>query len=254
MTPPNELPRWRALEIGPGGVPADQVRVVRPEAAAGQPIPVARREADVPGQPTRDARREADVPAQAVNSGPSAVFGSFDADERRPSRRAGFGWLALAVVVAVLVAVSLWSSNSGQSSSSGDLQPGDCLSSAGGQSVIPIDCSAADAEFEVTARYPDSTNSARCSAVSSDVVLVTKDRAVLCLNYRAAVGECLYAGSATEVGKTACRTPGTSRTPTGLFRVLAVLSGTLDAGKCPTGTLDSLVHISSNEVVCLGMP
>jgi hypothetical protein len=90
--------------------------------------------------------------------------------------------------------------------------------------------------------------------VSSDVVLVTRDDAVLCLNYRAAVGECLYAGSATAVGKTACRTPGTSTTPNGLFRVLAVLSGTLDAGRCPGGTLDSLVHISSNEVVCLGMP
>ena len=166
----------------------------------------------------------------------------------------GFGWIALAVVVAVLVGVALWSGNSDSTSSSGDLQPGDCLSSAGGQSVIPIDCSATDAEFEVTARYPDSTNSARCSAVSSDVVLVTKDDAVLCLNYRAAVGECLYAGSATEVGKTACRTPGSSSTPTGLFRVIAVLSGTLDAGKCPTGTLESLVHVASNEVVCLGLP
>jgi hypothetical protein len=77
---------------------------------------------------------------------------------------------------------------------------------------------------------------------------------VLCLNYRAAVGECLYAGSATEVGKTACRTPGSSSTPTGLFRVIAVLSGTLDAGKCPAGTLESLVHVASNEVVCLGLP
>jgi len=236
MTAPNDQPRWRALEIGPGGLPADQV-----SALDTTPLPVA----PAVDRTSRD---------HAANSGPSAVFGSFDADQPRPSRRAGFGWIALAVVVAILVAVSLWSSNSDSTSSSGDLQPGDCLSSAGGQSVIPIDCSAADAEFEVTARYPDSTNSARCSAVSSDVVLVTKDRAVLCLNYRAAVGECLYAGSATEVGKTACRTPGTSRTPTGLFRVLAVLSGTLDAGKCPTGTLDSLVHISSNEVVCLGMP
>jgi hypothetical protein len=230
MTAPDEQPRWRALEIGPGGLPADQVTALDPT-----PLPVA-------------------ATAGTGGQGPSAVFGSFETDERRPSRRVGFGWIALAVVVAILVAVSLWASNPDQVSSSGDLQPGDCLSSAGGQSVIPIDCSAADAEFEVTARYPDSTNSARCSAVSSDVVLVTKDDAVLCLNYRASVGECLYAGSATEVGKAACRTPGSSSTPTGLFRVLAVLTGTLDARNCPTGTLESLVHISGNEEVCLGMP
>src|SRR6478609_5244474 len=240
MTAPTNQRRWRALEIGPGGVPADQVRVVG--AASPEGLPIA------------GARGAATTPEQVASTGPSAVFGSFDADLPRPSRRAGFGWIALAVVVAILVAVSLWSSNSDSTSSSGDLQPGDCLSSAGGQSVIPIDCSAADAEFEVTARYPDSTNSARCSAVSSDVVLVTRDDAVLCLDYRATVGDCLYAGSATEVGKTACRTPGSSSTPTGLFRVLAVLTGTLDAGKCPTGTLESLVHVASNEVVCLGLP
>jgi hypothetical protein len=227
MTAANDPPRWRALEIGPGGVPADQVRVV--PAAASAPSVVG-------------ARGETAVREPGAGTGPSAVFGSFDVEAPRPSRRAGFG------------GVALWSSNSDSTSSSGDLQPGDCLSSAGGQSVIPIDCSAADAEFEVTARYPDSTNSTRCSAVSSDVVLVTKDDAVLCLNYRAAVGECLYAGSATEVGKTACRTPGSSSTPTGLFRVIAVLSGTLDAGNCPAGTLESLVHVASNEVVCLGLP
>ncbi len=243
MTASNDPPRWRALEIGPGGVPADQVRVVRTAAAA----------ASVP-PPVMGALGEPAVRERGAGTGPSAVFGSFDVEAPRPSRRVGFGWIALAVVVAVLVAASLWLSNSDSTSSSGDLQPGDCLSSAGGQSVIPIDCSAADAEFEVTARYPDSTNSARCSAVSSDVVLVTRDDAVLCLDYRATVGDCLYAGSATEVGKTACRTPGSSSTPTGLFRVLAVLTGTLDAGKCPTGTLESLVHVASNEVVCLGLP
>ena len=232
MTAPNQQPRWRALEIGPGGVPADQVAALDP---APPPVAVAR--------------------DQVVGRGPSAVFGSFDADLPRPSRRAGVGWIALAVVVAVLVAVSLWSSNSDSvGTASTDLQQGDCLSSSGGQSVIPVACSAADAEFEITARYPDSTNTARCSTVSSDVVLVTRDDAVLCLNYRAAVGDCLYAGSASEVGKAACRTPGSSSTPTGLFRVLAVLPDTINAANCPSGTLESLVHISSNEVVCLGMP
>ena len=242
MTAPFEQPRWRALEIGPGGLPADQVAARQP-APPRDPAPVT----------LADARGKHHT--AGIGAGPSAVFGSFDADPPRPSRRAGAGWIALAVVVAILVAVSLWSSNSDSTSTaSTDLRQGDCLSSSGGQSVIPVDCSAADAEFEITARYPDSTNSARCSAVSSDVVLVTRDDAVLCLNYRAAVGDCLYAGSAREVGKAACRTPGSSSTPTGLFRVLAVLTGTVDAGHCPSGTLESLVHISSNEVVCLGMP
>jgi hypothetical protein len=240
MTAPDEQPRWRALEIGPGGVPADQVRVVH--AAPAAPWSAAR------------SRSAADARAQVASSGPSAVFGSFDVDERPPSRRAGLGFIALAVVVAILVAAALWAGNPDPDASSGGLRPGACLSSAGGQSVIPVDCSAAEAEFEITASYPDSTNSARCSAVFSDVVLVTRDDAVLCLNYRAAVGDCLYAGAAVEVGKAACRTPGSSRTPTGLFRVLAVLTGTLDAGNCPSGTLESLVHIVSNEVVCLGMP
>jgi hypothetical protein len=252
MTAPDQQPRWRALEIGPGGVPADQVRVVHANPVPAQPVAGARGVAGAPG-----ARGESGGWPQAVSSGPSAVFGSFEADgdgRRRPSRRVGWGLLVVVVVVGALIAASLRSSDPGQNSSSGDLGPGACLSSAGGQSVIPVDCSAADAEFEITARYPDSTNSARCSAVSSDVVLVTRDDAVLCLNYRAVVGDCLYAGAAREVGKAACRTPGSTSTPTGLFRVLAVLNGTLDVGNCPSGTLESLVHIPSNEVVCLGMP
>jgi len=228
------------LEIGPGGVPAAQVTAVD-----APPLPAA-----WPAGAGMTSR----VLGDQQGVGPSAVFGSFDNDGRRPSRRVGLGLVALAVVVAILVATALWSGNSGPDTSSDGLRPGECLSSAGGQSVIPVDCSAAEAEFEITARYPDSTNTARCSAVSSDVVLVTRDDAVLCLNYRAVVGDCLYAGAANEVGKAACRTPGSSTTPIGLFRVLAVLSGTLDVGHCPSGTLESLVHVPSNEVVCLGMP
>jgi hypothetical protein len=36
--------------------------------------------------------------------------------------------------------------------------------------------------------------------------------------------------------------------------VVAVLVDTTDARKCPAGTVDSLVHITNREVLCLGIP
>jgi hypothetical protein len=226
MTEPANRTRWRALEVGPGGVPAESV----------------------------SARGPGIVPARGAeqNSGPSAVFGSFD-EEPRP-RRAVLGWLALAVVAAMLVAVALWSSNSVTSGSSADLRPGDCLTSAAAGAVAVIDCSAPDAEFTVAARFDNTSDEDACTAVSSDLVLATRDPAMLCLNYVVTVGDCLYAGPATDVGKAPCRTPGTSSTPAGLFRVIAVVAGTVDEQDCPIGTLQSLVHLADREVVCLGMP
>jgi hypothetical protein len=238
--------RFRALEVGPGGVPADQVRPVENGPAG-----------DIgagPGRSVGETDHPATHPIPVGDPGPSAVFGSFDAQETTPSRRAVFGWLALALVVGVVVAVALWSGNSDPTTTSADIQRGDCLASSGGGSVIPVDCSSPDVEFAVASRYDNSTDSAKCAVVGSDLVLITRDEAVLCLNYRATVGECLYAGTAEEVGKAPCRTPGTSSTPTGLFRVVAVLDGTVDARKCPRGTIESLVHVSSREVLCLGLP
>lgn len=197
--------------------------------------------------------RPATYPPSTAADGPSAVFGSFEVDEAKPARRAVVGWLALAAVIGVLVAVSLWSNGSEPAASSADIHQGDCLVSSSGQAVALVDCGSPDVEFSVAARYESSTDSARCAAVSSDLVLVTHDEAVLCLNYRAKVGECLFAGVAEEVGKAPCRTPGTS-TPIGLYRVIAVLPDSVDARKCPTGTVESLVHITSREVVCLGLP
>lgn len=226
MTEPAHRTRWKALEVGPGGVPADQVHVRGPGSA----------------------------PPRSTNSnpGPSAVFGSFD--EERPRRRAALGWLALAVVIAVIAAVALWSSNSATAGSSTDLNAGDCLRPATGGAVAVVDCSSPDAEFTVAARFDDTTDEEVCTPVASDLVLATRDPAMLCLNYLASVGDCLYAGAATDVGKAPCRTPGTSSTPTGLFRVIAVLVDTVDTQDCPTGTLQSLVHLADREVVCLGMP
>jgi hypothetical protein len=181
------------------------------------------------------------------------VFGSFEPDAMKPSRKTLLALLALAVAIAVVVAGSLWANPGQPADSSADLQPGACLSSSAGQAVLVVDCAALDVEFTVAARYDGSRDSARCAAVSSDLVLVTRDDAVLCLNYLAKVGDCLFAGGAGDVGKAPCRTPGVN-TPAGLFRVIAVLAQTVDDGGCPAGTVSSLVHVANREVLCLGLP
>ncbi len=160
----------------------------------------------------------------------------------------------IAVAIAVVVGLALWSNSVRPFGGSGALDAGDCLTSGGGLSVIPVDCASPDVEFQVVARYEDSTNSSRCAAVSSDVVLVTRDSAVLCLNYVADVGDCLYAGSSgNQVGKAACGTPA-GGSASGLYRVLAVLRDTVDDRDCPDGTVHTLVHRTSVEVLCLGRP
>ncbi len=248
MTGSPDHPRFRALEIGPGGIPVDRVHPVE-QRGVGELSTGYRPSGNGTGYPATYPQPEPDL-----TPGPSAVFGSFDTDQARTSRRAVFGWLTLAMVVGVLVAVGLWSGGSDPTTTSADIRPGDCLASSAGGSVVRVDCSSPDVEFAVASRYDNSTDSSKCAAVLSDLVLVTRDEAVLCLNYRATVGECLYAGTAEEVGKAPCRTPGTSSTPPGLFRVVAVLDDTVDSRKCPRGTIQSLVHISSREVLCLGLP
>jgi hypothetical protein len=272
MTGPPAQPRFRAMEIGPGGIPAEGVKAVGPEPADA----TAERGWGATVQPSGLPASESGLPAYGLvagsagsiagghvgslpshqparESGPSADFGSFDAEPRKPSRKALLALLAMAVAIAVVVAGSLWSDSGQPVDASADLRPGDCLSSQAGQSVLVVDCSSPDVEFTIAARYDDSRDSTRCTAVSSDLVLVTRDDAVLCLNYLARAGECLFAGGANEVGKAPCRTPG-SRTPAGLFRVLAVLPSTVDVRGCPAGTISSLVHVTSREVLCLGLP
>ncbi|HEY5878522.1 MAG TPA: hypothetical protein VIU11_06415, partial [Nakamurella sp.] len=106
----------------------------------------------------------------------------------------------------------------------------------------------------IAARFENTTDDSRCFTASSDVVLVTRENAVLCLNYLARVGDCLYAGSTDDVGKAPCRTAASGATPRGLFRVIAVLTDTVRTSECPPGTLETLVHRDDREVVCLGMP
>jgi hypothetical protein len=106
----------------------------------------------------------------------------------------------------------------------------------------------------IAARFENTTDDSRCFTAASDVSLVTRENSVLCLNYLARVGDCLYAGNTDDVGKAPCRTSASGATPPGLFRVIAVLSDTVSSRNCPAGTLQTLVHLDAREVVCLGMP
>ena len=253
-------PRWRALEIGPGGVPADLVRSIGPD---GRVIPTAPSAGHIPARPAdttppvRPSGAESAVSPQFPplgSAGPSAVFGSFDDGSRKPSRKALLAVLVLAIVVAAVTLSSLWADGGRSADTAAELQPADCLSSADDRSVVVVvDCTSPDAEFSLAAKYADTRDGARCSTIYTDLVLVTKDNTVLCLNYRASVGDCLYAGDASRVGKAPCREPG-SRTPFGLYRVVAVLPNTVDVRGCPTGTITSLVHVIDREVLCLGLP
>ncbi|MET0965244.1 MAG: hypothetical protein ABWZ02_02540 [Nakamurella sp.] len=289
MTGAPQDPRWRALEIGPGGLPADRVRSIGPDGRVMPPVPPAAptggpKAAAAPGiQPMTAAQFSGGQYPQATpphwpvapqhpapgwppvavsadsrpypppdSTPPSADFGSFDTDRRKPSRKALLAVLVLAVVVAAVTLSSLWA-DGGKSANAADLQPGDCLSSADERSVVVVDCTSPDVEFNLAAKYDGTRDAARCSTISTDLVLVTKDNTVLCLNYRATVGECLYAGDASRVGKEPCREPGSS-TPFGLYRVVAVLPNTVDVRGCPTGTITSLVHVDDREVLCLGLP
>jgi hypothetical protein len=180
------------------------------------------------------------------------VLGSFD--DGKPRRRAILAVTCLGLVALLVVVAALVSSGSTEPGSAADLGPGDCLASAGGTTVIGLNCDAPEAEFVIAARFDRTTDDSRCITTASDVVLVTRENAVMCLNYLARVGECLFAGDTDDIGKAPCRTSGSGSTPRGLFRVIAVLSDTTSTRGCPSGTLETLIHRADREVVCLGMP
>lgn len=231
--PADQKPGWSALRVGPGGVPPEQVRPIGPP----EPQPI---------RPLGPVGAAASDPSTA----PHAVLGSFD--DGKPRRRAILAVTCLGLVALAVVIAGLVSSGSGGSGSAADLRQGDCLASSGGTTVIALECDAPAAEFVIAARFDRTTDDRRCAATASDVVLVTRDSSVMCLNYLARVGDCLYAGNTDDIGKAPCRTTGS--TPRGLFRVIAVLGDTVSAQGCPAGTLETLVHRADREVICLGMP
>ncbi len=231
--PGNPKAGWSALRIGPGGVPPEQIRPI-----------------GLPEPPTPAPPGPGGFVVPDSSTMPHAVLGSFD--DGKPRRRAILAVTCLGLVALAVVIAGLVSSGSGSTGTAADLRQGDCLASSGGTTVIALDCDAPEAEFVIAARFDSTTDDRRCAATSSDVVLVTRDSSVMCLNYLARVGDCLYAGNTDDIGKAPCRTTGS--TPRGLFRVIAVLSDTVSAQGCPAGTLDTLVHRADREVVCLGMP
>lgn len=262
---------WRALPIGPGGVPPDQVRPIGPPGSTPPvrpPSPAQFRAAPVdpdrapteppvvlgwfgPADPFDRADPFGRAGGQLGDSGTKAA-GAADAVRRR--RRAVLAVTCLGLVALAVVLAGLRSTDpgTGGTGSAADLNPGDCLASAGGTTVIALRCDDSGAEFVIAERFDRTADDGRCVATASDVVLVTRDDAVMCLNYLARVGDCLYAGDTDAIGKAPCDEAGS---PTrGLFRVTAVLGGTVSSRDCPAGTLHTLVHRADREVVCLGLP
>ncbi len=189
--PPADRPHWRALEIGPGGVPAEQVRPIGPAAPGHRPVPD---------------------------------------DEVPPAWR---HWMAdnpLRAADATKVAVA------------------DCLSSTGQRIGTVVACDSDAADFAVVGRYGDSADASDCSATPSDVAVIMSGPTVLCLDYVAVVGDCIFAGAhAAGVGKVSC-----DSTSPGVYRVDKVLRNSIDPGGCPSGTTQTLVHLHNSEVICLG--
>lgn len=262
--------------MGPGAVPPELVRPVvgrygnppTPTSAAPQPAPPVLPYAHFPAPVPRPAGEDVSwgtvtLPGRTGQgyrepglslpypSGPPAVLGSFDDQGRR--RCGPGGWIALAVAVVVIIGVAGWLSSEEPLAvpPTAVLRAGDCLSSDAGRSVIPVDCGAADVDFRVVRMF-DTAESASCTGVA-DVALTTRESRLLCLDYVAEAGDCLYAGGGGQVGKAPCPARGQPR-PNGLYRVLLVLRDTTSDWACPPGTRSSLIHHTTPEVLCLGRP
>ncbi len=231
-------PGWRALPVGPGGVPPDQVRPVGPDGATvpdrppeqspiRPPAPELARPAPWPPFPPApiDPGRSTTEPRAVVGwFGTADPFARPDADRplagdagpdpADPVRRrrravlavACLGLVALAVVLAGLLSTG---PGAGGFRIGRRSEPGDCLASAGGTTVIALDCDAPEAEFVIAARFDRTTDDGRCVATAADVVLVTRDDAVMCLNYVARSAS----ASTPATPTTSARPPAGRRAP-----------------------------------------
>ena len=255
---PDTPARWRAIEVGPGGVSPELIRPTGPDAD--------RRHR--PGEPPGAVARPGWVPPPSVPrpvSGPMTPHPTAAPQLHWADRPVGFGrgeaggrrrriLGALAVLVAILTAVGagLWADSVRPGSPSGAVvaATGDCLQTDGAAIAAIVDCGSATATFRVVTKFTGNTDGSACSAAPSDVVLVTREPAALCLDYVATVGDCLFAGPATtRIGKIPC-----TATQPGVLRVVAVLGNTIDPRRCPAGTETDLVHLHDSEVVCLARP
>lgn len=219
--------RRQALQVGPGGVAADSVRPIGP------------------GVPTSQAQAAGrDLPADwqqwAVGVPPIEP-------ERRRVSRPLIGRAAAVLIAALAVGFGLWG-NVHQPLRAASVQAavGDCLSATASRVSGRVACGPA-ADFTVVGRYAGTSDASQCTASPSDVAIVVSGPTVLCLDYLATVGQCLFAGDrATRFGKVDC-----SSTLPGVLRVTAVVRNSIDPHRCPDATLQSLIHRYNSEVLCL---
>jgi hypothetical protein len=235
MTGPLDRPPWRALEIGPGGLPPDSVRPQGEDAGWRRP-----------GQPSHPILTATDLP-------PAWQQWSAAAPPPEPRRQAWRGptWkiVAAVAVLCVLVGLALWGNKTRPlgATSGGKVAVGDCLASTGRQIDGTVSCGDAAADFLVVGRYPDTADSTQCSASPADLAVVQLGPTLLCLNYVATTGDCLLLGRQTgQVGKVPCASGAA-----GQYRVRAVLKNSIDGDDCPSGTTQTLVHRYNSEVLCL---
>ncbi|MET3804327.1 hypothetical protein ABIB25_001322 [Nakamurella sp. UYEF19] len=267
MSAPDEPGSWRAVEIGPGGIPAERISPRGPgappsasvppqpwDAAAGRPRdvsvppwgPASDRLSHSPRTPPWDPPRAGEQLWQQWSQ-------PHEPDRARP-------WFVRPLVlrlvgglaaVALVIGLAVWAKANGPLSSAGNVSRiavGDCLEASGQRITGEVPCGGGAADFSVVGRYPDTSDASNCSATPSDVAVVGSGPAVLCLDYIAVVGDCLLAGDrAAEVGKVDC-----SSDLTGVYRVEAVLHNTIDPTDCPKTTRQTLVHRFNSEVLCLG--
>ena len=153
------------------------------------------------------------------------------------------------VALALVVGLAVWANaNNPLKRGSSQIAVSDCLASTGQRIGAVVACNNTTADFLVVGRYGDSSDPSDCSASPSDVAVILAGPTVLCLDYVATVGDCIFAGStATQVGKVDC-----DSTLPGVYRVDKVLRNSIDPDACPTGTTQTLVHLHNSEVICLG--
>jgi hypothetical protein len=190
-------------------------------------------------------------PGEANKWGAAAVGGQLVAS---PPSRAIVRLVVGLTGFAIVVALAFWANSrsplatAGSRSDASNVAVGDCLSSTSQGIVGRVDCRSGAADFAVVGLSPASSDASDCSASPSDVVVVATGPTVLCLDYIATVGQCLFAGDqSTEVGRVDC----TSADP-GVFRVLAILPNSINPAACPARTSQTLVHRYNSQVVCLG--
>jgi hypothetical protein len=235
MTGPLDRPRWRALEIGPGGVPPASVRPLDGDAPAGWV------------QPDLSRPHQNDLPPawQQWSAGAAVPSPPRRRALRGPARKAA----AVLAALCILIGLALWGNAARPlgGARGSQVAVGDCLASTGSQIDGAVSCGEAAADFLVVGRYPDTTDAGECSASPADLAVVQLGPTLLCLDYVATTGDCLLLGhQAGQVGKVPCGS-GTA----GEYRVRAVLKNSINADDCPAGTTQTLVHKYNSEVVCL---